>query len=94
MRTERNTLEKEREVLASSHADEWLKITRQYQSANEHVLAAKAAVAAIEQLQDITNQLAEIGTHSVAQLRLEGWSLGELAKQLGISRERVRQLGG
>ncbi len=53
---------------------------------------AKAAEEAIAELQTLVNRLAKVRAGAIAELRILGFTISEIADKLGISRSRVAQL--
>jgi DNA-directed RNA polymerase specialized sigma24 family protein len=52
----------------------------------------KAAGAAIEEARASMGKLAQIRAEAIAELRSEGWSLGRIAKELGVTRQQIHRL--
>jgi DNA-directed RNA polymerase specialized sigma24 family protein len=52
----------------------------------------KAAGAAIEQARASMGALAKVRADAIEELRQDGWSLGRIARELGISRQQVHRL--
>ncbi len=52
----------------------------------------KAAGKAIEEARTSMGTLAKMRADAIEELRQEGWSIGRIAKELGVSRQQVHRL--
>ncbi len=65
----------------------------QWADDQEHdILRADAAITAMKQLQETLPLLRQIRVEALRNLYLTGWTDGDLAKELGVSRARIYQL--